>query len=475
MTITRRELLEGLGLASAYAFAFGCGPPPKPARRAPEEFSGEVRAWLRDAVAAIHGAGLTGHALAVSRTHTVAAQDVLGAGVNHERADGVVLVARDAHGRREQITSDLTREGVAAAARALAGKATPARIEFGPPAPPAAVPKPDPAQLADSALLDSVAAIAKRDGGLSSRIVYASGLLEVDDAMVWSIAEHRDLEQRLYRVRRRITRIAWNGTRPILSEVSRAWSGGIHDQTFGDDELAYARDTALALMTPGAFADGDHALVLAPDVVAGIIDAATRVLWTARAARRPEIAARFAPDKLIGSAAVTLVDDPTVPNAYGGYRFDDAGELATAVPLIDHGKLVGRIARGRRPGHTGVLEPMPSHMRFAPGSSESALALDAGYLLEGHRNVLVDPASDRVVVAVQRALEVQRGQRTGRAYADIELVGDLTTLLGSITDATRATRVIGLRDDRDGLPRWRSIEAPWLRARGLVRARRSQA
>jgi hypothetical protein len=80
-----------------------------------------------------------------------------------------------------------------------------------------------------------------------------------------------------------------------------------------------------------------------------------------------------------------------------------------------------------------------------------------------------------VVVAVQRALEVQRGQRTGRAYADIELVGDLTTLLGSITDATQATRVIGLRDDRDGLPRWRSIEAPWLRARGLVRARRSQA
>jgi hypothetical protein len=77
------------------------------------------------------------------------------------------------------------------------------------------------------------------------------------------------------------------------------------------------------------------------------------------------------------------------------------------------------------------------------------------------------------VIAVQRALEVEHGQRTGRVYADIELVGDLTTLLGSITDATKATRVIGLRDERDGLPRWRSIEAPWLRARGLVRARRS--
>jgi len=95
-------------------------------------------------------------------------------------------------------------------------------------------------------------------------------------------------------------------------------------------------------------------------------------------------------------------------------------------------------------------------------------------LLEGHRDVRVDPATDRIVVAVQRALEVQHGQRTGRVYAEIELVGDLTALLGSITAATKATRVTGLRDDRDGLPRWRSVEAPWLRARGLVRARRSQ-
>ena len=87
-----------------------------------------------------------------------------------------------------------------------------------------------------------------------------------------------------------ITRVAWNGTRPMISEVSRAWSGGIHDQTFSDEELADARDTALALMTPGAFADGEHDLVLAPDVVAGIVDAAARTLWTTRAARRPEIA-----------------------------------------------------------------------------------------------------------------------------------------------------------------------------------------
>lgn len=474
MTITRRELLEGLGLASAYVFAFGCGAPAHSVRRSTQDVSGEVRTWLREAVALIHGAGLTGHALAVSRTHTVAAQDVFGANVNHARCDGVVLTARDAHGRREHVTSQLTHDGVIAAARVLAGKAGPARIDFGPPPPPAPVPRPDPAQLSDSALIDSVNTIAKRDPGLSSRIVYASGLLEVDDALVWSVSEHRDLEQRLYRVRRALTRVAWNGTRPIISEVSRAWTGGIQDQTFSDDELAYAREVALALMTPGAFADGEHALVLAPDVVAGIVDAAARTLYTTRAAHRPEVAARVQAGKQVAAQGLTLVDDPTVAAAYGGFRFDDDGELAAPVTLIDRGQLAGRIARHRRPGHTGPREIMPSHLRVAPGTATD-LGLDEGFLLEGNRGVAIDPASDRIVIEVQRALEIRHGQRTGRIYAEIELVGELATLLASIGEATKATTTLGIRDDHDGQPRWRSVEAPWLRAKGLVRARRRQA
>ncbi len=111
-------------------------------------------------------------------------------------------------------------------------------------------------------------------------------------------------------------------------------------------------------------------------------------------------------------------------------------------------------------------------MRVAPGTITDSLVVDDGFLLEGNRGVLVDAASDRIVVAVQHALEVKHGQRTGRVYADIELVGELTAVLGSLGDATQATRTIGIRDERDGLPRWRSVEAPWLRAKGLIRARR---
>jgi predicted Zn-dependent protease len=474
--VNRRDVLSVFGLASAYLLAFGCGAPPRPRYRATGvELSGEVRTWLRDAVALIHGAGMQGHALAISRRHSVAAQDVLGAGVGHSRADGVVLTARDRKGRREQVTSDLTRDGVINAARALAGGASAANVDFGPPPSPAPVPQPDPDTLADANLVDSIAAVAKREQGLSSRIVYASGMLELDDAYVWSVAEHRDLEQRLFRVRRSITRVAWNGTRPIISEVTRAWSGGINDQTFSDEDLEHARDVALALMTPGAFPDGVHELVLGPDVVAAIVDAAARTLYTTQAQRRAEVAKRISVGAKITAPSVTIVDDPTVASAYGGFRFDDTGLPAAASSVITGGVVSNLIATGRRPGYVGSLEIMPSHLRVAAGAVEGSLAPDDGFILEGNRGVLVDASSDRVVIAVQRALEVKHGERTGRIYADVELVGELSTLLGTIGDATKQTRTIGIRDERDGLARWRSIEAPAWRAQGTLRARRRQA
>ena len=469
-------MLGGLGVASAHAllWAFGCSQPARAPRRAPQEVSGEVRTWLRDAVEILAGAGLAGHALAVSRQRTTAGIDVLGAGVAHARGDGVVLTIRQPGGTREQVTSELTRDGVEAAARALAGKAHPAHVEFGAPPPAAPVPRPDPETITDANLLDSIAAIAARDPMTSSRIVYSAGLLEIDDAMVWSVAAGHDLEQRLYRLRRSLVRVAWNGTRPVVSEIARAWSGGINDQTFTDVEIAYAREAALALTTPGAFEDGPHELVLAPEVVAALIDTAVRALLTETALRRPEVAQRVAAGAAVASPVLTLVDDPTAKGAYGGFQFDDDGRVASAVTLIDRGHVVGRVARGRRPGHVGPIEAAPSHLRLVAGGS-AELALDDGYRLEGSVDAHVDPSSDRIVLGVQRAVEIKGGKRTGRIYADVELVGELAPLLASISEATTRVASIGIRDDRDGLPRWRSIEAPFVRGRGTLRARRRPA
>ena len=172
---------------------------------------------------------------------------------------------------------------------------------------------------------------------------------------------------------------------------------------------------------------------------------------------------------------MTLVDDPTVAGAYGGFRFDDAGEPAAAVPLIDRGKLVGRIARElRRRAHRACSSRRRRTCGSRPGSSESALALESRLLARG--------PSRRARRSGERPRR-DRGAARARDRSTASAPGGCTPTSSSSAisrrcsprsrDATKATRVIGLRDERDGLPRWRSIEAPWLRARGLVRARRS--
>src|SRR6185437_4773427 len=165
------------------------------------------------------------------------------------------------------------------------------------------------AELGDAALLDRVAAIEHRE--LPSRIVYAAGLLDLDDVTVWSVERGRELVHRALHVRRSLTRVAWDRERPSAIEVARAWTGGVDDHVLDDDEIARARDTALEVMTPSAFPAGTHPIVLSPSVAATVIDAAVRALLTSRAARRPEVGARLAAGASVASPVITLVDDPT--------------------------------------------------------------------------------------------------------------------------------------------------------------------
>jgi predicted Zn-dependent protease len=465
-------VLASFGVASAQLL-LACGAPSKHVRQR-SEVHAELRTWLQDAVALLRGAGFASvHVLATSRQRITAAVDVLGAGVARSRCDGLVLTVRDRDGViHERVSNDLSREGIADAVKLLAGNAKPAAVQFGKPPAPFATLKADPEILSDGQILAKVGALAMRDRELSSRIVYSAALLDLDDARVWSVAPGRDLQQRILRVRKSITRVAWNGTRPIVSEAARAWTGSIDDQDLDNDELVAAREGALALMTPRAFEDKEYGFALEPAVTASVIDAVVHALLTTSAARRPEVAARAAIGAKLMSPLVSVVDDPSVAAAYGGFRFDDAGEPAVALTLIERGEVAGRINRALRAGHVGRVQPAISHLRIAAGAGEQDQLLDNGFLLEGPLGVVVDPTSDRVVIAVARARERGSGKRTGRMFADVEVVGELSKIMGSITAISKQTKTIGIRDELDGQPRWRSIEAPWLRGNGMLRARR---
>lgn len=493
MTLHRREVLASLGVASASSllFALGCGAPARAVRRAPQ-VSGEVRTWLHDAVARLAAAFPFAHALAVSRRRTTAARDVLGAGTAHLHAEGVVLTVRDRDGTwHDHAISELSRDAIDAAARALGADRQPRPVDFGPPpAEPA-----EPPALDDHDLGARVDLLLHGDAALARRLVYAAAALDIDDAIVWSVAPGRDLEQRLVRIRQTAVRAAWNGTRPVVRAVERAWSGGLDDQPLTPDDLIAASEAALEVFTPGGFDDGECPVILDPSVAAVVLDAAARGLLTADAARRPEVARRLAAPAPLASPLVTLVDDPTTPGAYGGFAFDDEGEPAAPLILLDAGRVAAQLSdraagapgRGRRPGHLGRVIPSPSHLRLVPGpGADTGPGPDAspgdlrqlhtdGFVLEGGLGARLDRDHDRIRIACTRARELRAGRTTGRLYADVELVGSLTALLSAV-DAVDATPATSLPSEPAGpYPTWRSISAPALRTRGLVRASRSRA
>jgi predicted Zn-dependent protease len=482
VTVHRRDVLGALGVASASTllWAFACGAPQLPTTRRAPQVSGEVRTWLHDAIGRLAARYPTVHALAVSRRRTTAALDVLGAGVAQLRSDGVILTVRDHDGaRREYATSDLSGPGVDAAVQALGASRRRAPVELGSPP---QVPD-EPPRLDDRDLRRRLEHLLSGDASLSSRIVYAAALIELDDAIVWSVAPGRDLEQRVVRIRQAVTRAAWNGTRPVASDVERAWSGWLDDQPLGPTDIAAASEAALELMTPGSFADGERSIVLDPSVVAVLLDAAVHGLLTSAAVRRPEAAHRAAIGARLASAHVTLIDDPTAGGAYGRFTFDDEGEPAAPLTLLDAGRIAARLTdhagggagRGRRPGHLARVQPSPSHLQLVPGTVSAGALYGDGLILEGGLTASFDPATDRLRVACARARELKAGSATGRVHTDIELVGSLTTLLSAVDGVAHTPASFAPRSDPDREPIWRSVSAPAVRTRGLVRARRSPA
>ncbi|MDX2089725.1 MAG: metallopeptidase TldD-related protein [Kofleriaceae bacterium] len=458
MTLRRREMLQALGLSTgSLAWALGCGAARPDTRRVAGDNRGEIRAWLRDGVERLAAVFSSVQAHATMHHRTTAAIDVLGTGVARARRDAVVFTVRDAAGaQREHVTNDLSRTGIRAAVTVLAGsREQRARLTFPPPSTALGL-----VRIDDAALVDRVAMIVRADKVSSSRIVYAAASIDIDDVTTWSIAPDHDREQRVRRIRTQVTRAAWNGTRPAISQLERGWMGELGDQTLSDDEVSAVSAKALLQMTPGTFDDGERTLVLDPHVAATLLDIAVRGLLTSLAARRPEVARRIVVGEGIASPLLSLADDPTVRGAYGGFAFDDAGRPAGPVMLLEGGRVAGRLAR------------RPSHLVMVPGTSSIPQLQGEGWLLEGRVTAAYDPSSDRLVLTVARARELRNGSDTGRVFPNVELSGELASLLGRIDGVGAQNQTMVVRDERDTTTLWRSIAAPHVRTRGLVRGRR---
>jgi predicted Zn-dependent protease len=495
----RREVLAGLGVATAAALA-GCGGlGPRP--RAPRD-RGEVRGWLHDAVARLVGAFPEAAAHAVSVRRTVAASDVVGDALGHGASDGALLVVRDRDGRvREEYTDDLSGDGVRRALEAITdGRVPPATARaFTAPPPLPTIPS-DPVGLGDRGLAHRMGEVRQRlDRRLTSRAIYHGVRYELDDTTRWSVTETGAREERLVRVLHTLDVVGWSGTRLLVGRAHRGWRGGLDRHRLADDDLDAAIHAATEVFTPGGLAPTTTAVILDPSLAAALATLlAARLLNNPRVATpspapTPDLAAWCVAGAKVASPHLTLRDDPTAADAYAGFGFDDEGTLAAPLTLLDAGQIADRLAdraavragaarvagRGLRAGHLGELAISSSHLRITPGTRDRAalLAGDA-LILEGARAATLEPDREpgrlRLRLAAARAREIKAGQLTGRVFPEVELVGELATLLGDLEEPGAALATIAERVDDPrgrGGARWRSVEAPHLRTRGLVRPR----
>lgn len=83
----------------------------------------------------------------------------------------------------------------------------------------------------------------------------------------------------------------------------------------------------------------------------------------------------------VAAPGVTLVDDPTCPDAYGASRSDSEGVATRPVRLIDAGRLAGflhNVYTGRRSGAGTTGSAVRAAYKSAPGVGARALRLEPG-------------------------------------------------------------------------------------------------
>jgi predicted Zn-dependent protease len=476
VTWSRREVLGALGGGAAATILWGCGGGRAPVAAPHADAGADLRRRLRDAVAALAGGFAEASALASMRTHTVATADAGGRAVRGEQLTAVVLTARDAIGRRfERVTDDVSDFGVRAAVDALlGGRAVRGRdVAFGTPVDAPALADDPAAAHADAWTGRAGELYARAEAAGSSRIVYRAGLVEVDDASIWfADSGGRERLQRLVRGRAGALFVAWTGARPFATSANAAGPLGLAvAAAVKDDEVAAAAARALEPMTPGDAPDGDFGVVLDPSVVAAIAVGGVADVMTADAWRRADTGAR---GSWGASAAVTISDDPAAPS-YGGYAFDDGGAPAARAVLIDGGAPGAPVAAVRRAGLAGAPRAGAGHVVVAPGAAsldELLADVGGGLLIEDAGAARVDPIAWELVVPVARARRLERGQRTGHVFGDLELRARVPDLLAAVTHASKDVRTFAWRDEDGGGPSWRSASAPHLATRAHVAPRR---
>jgi len=308
----------------------------------------------------------------------------------------------------------------------------------------------DPASVSLADKLSQYEALRRHVRGLEPRAIQAICVFGEQSQQRVFVNRAKFVTQVMRRVILSLTLVVSDGQQPRWNSLQRGGTGGLELLETTDQDLAELAEGAALLLSARPCPPGMYDVVTDPDVSGTLAHEAfghgveTDMFLKGRARGADYIG------RTVGSDLVTIVDDPSVPGAYGSYFIDDEGQPASPTVIIRDGILqrgltdlysaahlaIARSANGRRESIHHKAYARMSNTFFTPGPNKRQQLLDSlehGLLLKRSINGMEDPKGWGIQIWAGYALEYRAGKPTGTVFAPISLTGYVPDLLADVS------------------------------------------
>lgn len=309
----------------------------------------------------------------------------------------------------------------------------------------------DPFSMPMQQKLDRLRQLHARAKGLDARIVNARVFyLEMNEFSVFN-NRWADLAQKVTRVRVTLMLFVSGSDGQVRYDwISKAGTSGWELLEFSNEEIQALVKSATALLTAGRIEPGEYQIISAPGVSGTICHESfghgveTDIFLKERA-----MAAHYI-DKTVGSPLVNILDDPSIPESWGSYFFDDEGQLASPAHIVENGTFrrgitdfysatalnIPRSANGRRQDFSRKAYARMSNTFFGAGESnpnDMIAQVDHGIYLDKWSSGMEDPQGWGIQVTCHYGHEIRGGKITDKVFAPVGISGFVPKVLQSVS------------------------------------------
>ena len=230
---------------------------------------------------------------------------------------------------------------------------------------------------------------------------------------------------------------------------TRGGTRGYELAELGREDLERLRDSAVALLSAERVEPGEYDVVTAPSMTGLVAHESFGHGVELDMFLKGRARAQAYLGRAVAASSVTILDDPSVPGAYGSYFFDDEGQMAGPTRIVENGVFhhglsdlfsatrlrVARTANGRRESYARKAYPRMTNTFFAEGTTafdDLIASIDYGvYLVKGSSG-MEDPQGWGIQLTCHYGREIRGGKLTDRVLGPIGVTGYVPDLLHSV-------------------------------------------